>query len=89
MGRKKKIATIEEILETLTEIMRSSPENGVKISEIMSAAEKLHKYLKETEDEDNERKNEYHNTVTPCPDGQRSRRYSGTERMVRYVFYAS
>ncbi len=56
MGRKKKIATIEEILETLTEIMRSSPENGVKISEIMSAAEKLHKYLKETEDEDNAQK---------------------------------
>ena len=47
MPRKSKIATKTEVLETLTEIMRSTPDDGVKITEVISAGEKLYKILKE------------------------------------------
>lgn len=47
MARKPKIATKTEVLETLTEIMRSTPDDGVKITEVISAGEKLYKILKE------------------------------------------
>ena len=47
MPRKTKIATKTEVLETLTEIMRSTPDDGVKITEVISAGEKLYKILKE------------------------------------------
>ena len=52
MPRKSKIATKREILETLTEIMRSEE---TKVTETMSAAEKLYKYIKEDDAEKSEK----------------------------------
>ena len=54
MPRKSKIATKTEVLETLTEIMRSTSDDGVKITEVMSAGEKLYKILKEESSEKND-----------------------------------
>ena len=56
MPRKTKIATKTEVLETLTEIMRSTPDEGVKITEVISAGEKLYKILKEEAAEKNDEK---------------------------------
>lgn len=49
MPRKPKIATQTEILETLTEIIRSEDS---KINEKISASEKLYKLLSDEEDTD-------------------------------------
>ena len=54
MPRKSKIATKNEVLETLTEIMRSTSDDGVKITEVISAGEKLYKILKEESSEKND-----------------------------------
>ncbi|MBQ3427380.1 MAG: hypothetical protein IJH37_09615 [Clostridia bacterium] len=54
MPRKSKIATKTEVLETLTEIMRSTSDDGVKITEVISAGEKLYKILKEESSEKND-----------------------------------
>ena len=56
MPKKPSIATQDEILKNITEIMRSTPEDGVKISERLSAAEKLFKMLRETKAEKEEAK---------------------------------
>ena len=56
MPRKASIATQDEILKNITDIMRSTPEDGVKVSERLSAAEKLFKMLREVKSEkDDER----------------------------------
>ncbi len=47
MGRKPKIATEMEVLSFLTDVMRRDTPEDVKISEAMSAADKLIKYYKE------------------------------------------
>lgn len=52
MGRKPKIATESEVLEFLTEVMRRKTPEDVKISEAMSAADKLIKYLKDNTEQD-------------------------------------
>ena len=54
MPKKASIATTDEILKNLTEIMRSDPDDGVKINERISAAEKLFKMLRETKAEKDE-----------------------------------
>ena len=56
MPRKPAIATTDEVLKNLTEIMRSTPEDGVKVSERISAAEKLFKMLREAKTEKDEEK---------------------------------
>lgn len=49
MAKKKKIATQKEVLEFYTDIMRRDiPDENVKLSEAMSAADKLYKHFKET-----------------------------------------
>lgn len=48
MGRKPKIATETEVLTFLTDVMRRDTPEDVKISEAMTAADKLIKYLKDT-----------------------------------------
>ena len=50
MGRKPKIATEAEVLTFLTDVMRRDTPEDVKISEAMTAADKLIKYLKDTAD---------------------------------------
>ncbi len=52
MGRKPKIATETEVLTFLTDVMRRDTPEDVKISEAMTAADKLIKYLKDTADTD-------------------------------------
>ncbi len=52
MGRKPKIATEAEVLTFLTDVMRRDTPEDVKISEAMTAADKLIKYLKDTADND-------------------------------------
>lgn len=47
MGRKRKIATQSEVLEFLTSVMRRTDGEGIKLSDAMSAADKLYRYLKE------------------------------------------
>lgn len=47
MGRKPKIATETEVLVFLTDVMRRSTPEDVKISEAMTAADKLIKYYKD------------------------------------------
>ena len=50
------IATKDEVLEFLTGVMRRDIEEGVKLSDAMSAADKLYKYImQEQTDEKNER----------------------------------
>ena len=56
MGRKRKIATQSEVLEFLTSIMRRTEDGSIKLSDAMSAADKLYGYLKEdTEKKENEK----------------------------------
>ncbi len=52
MGRKPKIATETEVLTFLTDVMRRDTPEDVKISEAMTAADKLIKYLKDSADGD-------------------------------------
>lgn len=47
MGRKPKIATETEVLTFLTDVMRRDTPEDVKISEAMTAADKLIKYYKD------------------------------------------
>ena len=47
MGRKRKIATQSEVLEFLTSVMRRTDDTSIKLSDAMSAADKLYRYLKE------------------------------------------
>ncbi|MBR0360210.1 MAG: hypothetical protein IIX21_03770 [Clostridia bacterium] len=57
MARKKKIATQKEVLEFYTDIMRRDiPDETVKLSEAMSAADKLYKHFKETTVADSDKK---------------------------------
>ena len=56
MPRKASIATQDEILKNITDIMRSTPEDGVKVSERLSAAEKLFKMLREVKSEKDDEK---------------------------------
>lgn len=49
MARKKKVATQDEVLEFFTTVMRREADDGnVKLSEAMSAADKLYKHFRET-----------------------------------------
>ncbi|MGN1115658.1 MAG: hypothetical protein ACI4TH_03745 [Candidatus Ornithomonoglobus sp.] len=50
MPRQRKIATHTEVLEFLTDVMRRDIEEGVKLSDAMSAADKLHKYYMQEKD---------------------------------------
>lgn len=52
MGRKPKIATETEVLTFLTDVMRRDTPEDVKISEAMTAADKLIKYLKDNAESD-------------------------------------
>lgn len=47
MCAKRKIATQNEVLEHLTQIMRREADEAVKISDSISAADKLYKMLSE------------------------------------------
>lgn len=49
MPKNKKIATQKEVLEFYTDIMRRNiPDENVKLSEAISAADKIYKHYKET-----------------------------------------
>lgn len=50
MARQRRIATHTEVLEFLTDVMRMDIEEGVKLSDAMSAADKLHKYYMQEKD---------------------------------------
>ncbi len=50
MPRQRKIATHTEVLEFLTDVMRRDMEDDVKLSDAMSAADKLHKYYMQEKD---------------------------------------
>lgn len=54
--RKSKIATQNEILEFFTDIMRRAGDEDIKLSDSMSAADKLHKYFQQKKEEDVENK---------------------------------
>lgn len=57
MARKSKIATQKEVLEFYTDIMRRDmPDESVKISEAMTAADKLYRYFKESSPDDTDKK---------------------------------
>lgn len=57
MAKKKKIATQKEVLEFYTDIMRRDiPDENVKLSEAMSAADKLYKHFKEITVADSDKK---------------------------------
>ncbi len=57
MARTKKIATQKEVLEFYTDIMRRDiPDENVKLSEAISAADKLYKHFKETDVSDADKK---------------------------------
>lgn len=51
MPRQRKIATHTEVLEFLTAVMRRDMDESVKLSDAMSAADKLHKYYMQENDE--------------------------------------
>lgn len=53
--RKSKIATQNEILEFFTDIMRRGGDGDIKLSDAMSAADKLHKYFREKKEEATEK----------------------------------
>ncbi|MEE1351709.1 MAG: hypothetical protein UHM23_06625 [Clostridia bacterium] len=56
MPRKTKIATQKEVLAFFTDVMRRDMDEGVKISEAMSAADKLYRHFRETNaDSDNKK----------------------------------
>lgn len=44
MTQQRKIASHTEVLEFLTGVMRRDIEDGIKLSDAMSAADKLHKF---------------------------------------------
>lgn len=48
MPRKSKIATEKEVLEFFTDVMRRDTGDTVKISEAMSAADKLYRHFRES-----------------------------------------
>lgn len=54
-ARKSKIATQNEILEFFTDVMRRADDDGVKLSDAMSAADKLHKYFQQKKEESEEK----------------------------------
>lgn len=57
MAKKKKIATQKEVLEFYTDIMRRDiPDETVKLSEAMSAADKLYKHFKEEKVDETDKK---------------------------------
>lgn len=57
MSRKKKIATQKEVLEFYTDIMRRDiPDETIKLSEAMSAADKLYKHFKDTTSDESDNK---------------------------------
>lgn len=57
MARKRKMATQKEVLEFFTEVMRRESDDGsVKLSEAISAADKLYRYFRETEIADTDNK---------------------------------
>ena len=57
MARKSKMATQKEVLEFFTEVMRRESDDGsVKLSEAISAADKLYRYFRETEIADTDNK---------------------------------
>ena len=50
MRRQRKMATQKEVLEFFTEVMRREADDGsVKLSEAISAADKLYRYFRETD----------------------------------------
>lgn len=51
MPRQRKIATHTEVLEFLTAVMRRDMDESIKLSDAMSAADKLHKYYMQENDE--------------------------------------
>lgn len=55
--RKSKIATQTEILEFFTDVMRRADDDDVKLSDAMSAADKLHKYFQQKKEIDEEKAN--------------------------------
>ncbi len=56
MARKKKMATQDEVLEFFTEVMRREADDGsVKLSEAISAADKLYRYFRETDTTDTDK----------------------------------
>lgn len=55
MGRKPKIATEKEVLTFLTDVMRRETPEDVKISEAMTAADKLMKFFKDTVSENDKK----------------------------------
>ena len=56
MPKKPKIATQKEVLTFLTDVMRRDIDEDVKISEAMSAADKLFRYFRETSATDEDKK---------------------------------
>ncbi|MDD6763042.1 MAG: hypothetical protein PUD92_05345 [Clostridiales bacterium] len=50
MARQRRIASHTEVLEFLTDVMRRDIEDGVKLTDAMSAADKLHKYYMQEKD---------------------------------------
>ncbi len=56
MGRKPKMATQEEVLEFFTSVMRQNTKDEVKISEAISAADKLYRYFRDTTAPDSDQK---------------------------------
>lgn len=63
--KKKKMATQDEVLEFFTEVMRREADDGsVKLSEAISAADKLYRYFRETDTADSE-KNETGVVILP------------------------
>lgn len=55
MPRPRRIATHTEVLEFLTDVMRREAEESVKLSDAMSAADKLHKYYMQEKEEDRQK----------------------------------
>lgn len=56
MGARRKIATQREVLSFLTDVMRRDIDDDVKVSEAMSAADKLYRYFRETTQNDTDKK---------------------------------
>lgn len=56
MGGRRKIASQKEVLSFLTNVMRRDIDEDVKLSEAMSAADKLYRYFRETSQSDTDKK---------------------------------
>lgn len=56
MSQKNKIATQSEVLAFFTDVMRRDIDDNVKISEAMSAAEKLYRHYREEKPNDTNQK---------------------------------